>query len=202
MLGKLHISTFLPIFLANVQYAIIKRSFSASLPIMKDNLQLTKTHIGLISANFSLSYGLSKLCGGMMSDIFDPRLLFELGLLGGSLVNILIAVVVVPSSYSSTTILSFFWMMNGILQGVGGPSLTKLVVVQFDRSIIGTVWSAITFGNNLGYLISPLVLLPTLVVGWQGPFLAAGLLGLLIYIYMIISRFYLSHSTLSNQATL
>ena len=43
----------------------------------------------MISTKFSLSYGISKLVGGVLSDVVSPKSLYVTGLMLGSAVSVL-----------------------------------------------------------------------------------------------------------------
>eukprot|EP01035_Chromulina_nebulosa_P026762 gene26762-35077_t len=168
---------------AQVLYAMIKKTLSVSSPYLIQSKYLSKMEYGMISTKFSLSYGISKLVGGVLSDFLSPKSLYITGLMLGSAVNLIIAVAAPMSSSETTRSYSLFsidnlWSLNGMAQGIGGPALNKLLVVSFDSASRGSMLSIFTFASNVGYLISPLVLLPLSIVHWQLPFLVCGSLGL------------------------
>ena len=102
------------------------------------------------------------MVGGVLSDLAPPCDLFCIGLVLASLSNILFA--------CSSSLLSFAvaWALNGLVQGLGWPSLANYVVATFSESSLGFVWSTLMFGSNLGYMVAPFLLLPLLrSVGWR-----------------------------------
>jgi len=123
----------------NLFYSITKKSLSVALPLIKSSLLASNVDIGAISSKFSLSYGCSKLLGGVLSDIFPPSLLFNVGLFLGAALNIGILLV------SDAPSIGILWMLNGMGQGIGGPALSKLVVTHFPSSVSSSVWSYLTF---------------------------------------------------------
>lgn len=56
--------------------------------------------------------------------------------------------------------------LDYLLIGMGTPALTK-IVQTFSPSARGSVWSAITFAGNIGYMGSPFVMIPFLAFGWR-----------------------------------
>ena len=102
------------------------------------------------------------MIGGVLSDLAPPCDLFCLGLILASLSNILLA------CSSSLGAFSVAWALNGLVQGLGWPSLANYVVSTFSKNSLGFVWSTLMFGSNLGYMIAPFLLLPLLkTMGWR-----------------------------------
>lgn len=99
--------------LGNLFYSITKCSLSTSMPTIKSQLSASKVDIGNISSQFSLSYGVSKLVGGFLSDIFPAYLIFIIGLTLGSVVNLAVAHV------TTVRMIGMLWMLNGMGQGIG-----------------------------------------------------------------------------------
>lgn len=92
-------------------YSLLRKSLSVSVPLMRTSLNLTKTDVGNISTSFSITYGISKLVGGVVSDFLPADILFAAGLFLAALSNLLF------SFSTNTNVLCFLWSMNGIVQG-------------------------------------------------------------------------------------
>lgn len=93
-------------------YSLLRKSFSVSVPFMRSTLGLTKTDVGNIATSFSVSYGVSKFVGGVVSDFLPPDILFSVGLFLAGLSNLLF-------SYSTQTpVLCALWFLNGTVQGI------------------------------------------------------------------------------------
>lgn len=173
-------------------YSIIRKSFGIAMPAMLDTLKITKVDLGIMTTNFSVAYGISKLLGGILSDMYPPHILFLGGLLLGSVANILVA------SYTDVTSICALWFINGLVQGVGWASLTKLIAPPFfTEDMVGRYWSLVICGGNLGYLVAPLLFVPLVQFGWQAPFVSAGLLGLGVIATVILFTKQLSFRRLS-----
>jgi len=81
--------------------------------------------------------------------------------------------------------LDLAYIANACLALAGVPALSLVVLNHFHKSTTGTIWSSLTFTCNLGYLISPALLIPILDRhGWRGPFIACGIGGMLCCIAM------------------
>jgi len=123
------------LYLSNIWYAVTKKSLAASVPLMKKEIGFTNKNLGECSANFSILYGSFKLIGGVMTDIFSANALFSLGLLFGSIINL-----VIPFIHDAKYI-SYIWGFNGLLQGVGGPASSKIVLDNVPSNRKTTIWS-------------------------------------------------------------
>lgn len=116
--------------------SLLKKSFSVLQSfIVTDFPDFSKQELGAIASSFSIAYALSRLVGGVLSDIFPPIELFCIGLSLASLVHLLLPL--------SSSLLSFcsLWALNGIVQGLGWPSIAKYIISNFDKDSIGNIWS-------------------------------------------------------------
>lgn len=106
--------------------------------------------------------GVSRIIGGVLSDLVPPCDLFCIGLVLASLSNVAFA-------YSSSlSHFSLSWGVNGLVQGMGWPSLANYVIARFNKQSLGLIWSVLMFGSNLGYMVAPFVLLPLVkTFGWR-----------------------------------
>lgn len=119
---------------------------------MKDSLGLSNKDFGDFSAGFSMGYGIFKLIGGVMTDFVCAHFLFSCGLLAASLLNFafpFVASLLLDETNSANPdrdayligLIWTFWSLNGILQGVGGPALSKVVIQSVDPQKRSLIWS-------------------------------------------------------------
>eukprot|EP00598_Pedospumella_elongata_P000473 CAMPEP_0184976078 /NCGR_PEP_ID=MMETSP1098-20130426/7104_1 /TAXON_ID=89044 /ORGANISM="Spumella elongata, Strain CCAP 955/1" /LENGTH=287 /DNA_ID=CAMNT_0027498875 /DNA_START=56 /DNA_END=916 /DNA_ORIENTATION=+ len=168
------------LYVGNFFYSVSKRSLNVSFPLLKTQMGATNAHMGDMSSEFSFAYGVSKLLGGVLSDLFPSYALFTIGLYIGAIVNLCIA------GASSISSIGFLWMLNGLGQGPGGPALSRLVIEHWPAKSRASVWSSLTFACNLGYLLSTAAMTPYLVFGWQGPFVSVGIASLASSVLMSV----------------
>eukprot|EP00943_MAST-04B_sp_MAST-4B-sp1_P000711 g711.t1 len=93
--------------------------------------------------------------------------------------------------FSSLYGFCFLWFINGLAQGCGWPSLSKIMLDAFPTSIRGSVWGLLTMGGNLGQSISPLLLSYLYFqYGWQYAFIFPGVwaVGFAIISYFLIRK--------------
>jgi sugar phosphate permease len=132
--------------IGNFFYSVAKKSLPVSFSALKSSLKgATTKAVGNMYSQFALAYGLSKVLGGLLSDLLPPHILFIGGLGIGSLLNMLI------SYTSNVKSMKFYWTLNGFFQGAGGPALSKVVVRHLPPSYRASVWSYLTLvrPNNL-----------------------------------------------------
>eukprot|EP01041_Mallomonas_annulata_P013734 gene13734-29209_t len=161
----------------------LRKSFQLATPFIRKDLGFSKVDIGLMSSNFSIAYGLSKLLSGILSDFISPKAMFCSSLLLCSVVFFSF------SQVSTLSIICLCMFMNGLSLGLGPPSLAKLVMSNVSASNRGTVWSIISFAGNCSYMMSPFLLLQFLHHGWRFLFLCGGILNIIgaILAYCLIT---------------
>jgi sugar phosphate permease len=130
-------------------YSSIRRTLAISLPLLLQELSLSKSDIGIISSNFSIAYGFSKFLWSIACDTFNCKHLFIFGLISTSLLC-------VAFTFGTTVeYLSMIWFLNGCIQGIGWPALASIIFENFDVIHRGTAWSAAT---SVSFLTPPTTL--------------------------------------------
>jgi sugar phosphate permease len=126
--------------LAYLLYGMLRKTVPVTTSLLIENLSFSKTDIGLISATFGVGFGLSKLIGGFLCDIYSCRKILALGLYTASMMSILF--LLIQPDMKICYRLAWFW--HGFAQGVGWPSIASLIYDNFDVIGRGTVWSLIS----------------------------------------------------------
>jgi sugar phosphate permease len=75
-----------------VTYALLyfaRLNFSASLPLLSEELGYSKFTLGLIAGAFSISYALGQFIHGRLVDKYGPKRIILIGLLLSALMNVL-----------------------------------------------------------------------------------------------------------------
>lgn len=124
-------------------------------------LPITTVEIGAFSAAFSVGYGCFKFFGGILVDWFGRKekengsegraanVLFVMGLLAGSVMNLFVPALarMFANSVDSKHLLLYgiqsCWFVNGAMQGVGGPALSKLVIQSIPAARRSEVWASL-----------------------------------------------------------
>jgi sugar phosphate permease len=103
------------------------------IPLIREDLGLSYTQIGLITASFYGLYTFTQLPAGYLGDRLGPRRVITLGGLISSLSNLIF------SQLGSLPLLAGFHALNGVGQGGGWAPSVKLLVNWFPREKLGTI---------------------------------------------------------------
>lgn len=114
-------TVYISLFIGYSAYYFVRKSYTFAKPSLIRDLNFQKSHMGMISSGFSVTYGLSKFVGGVLADRMSARTQFTVGLLMTGVLNILIGF------SSSLWLFAVLWSANGLLQGCGWPPCTKLL---------------------------------------------------------------------------
>lgn len=145
------IRTFYSIYLGYALFYFTRKSFTFAMPAMITELGMSKADLGFLGTILYVSYGLSKFGSGILSDKANPRYVMGIGLILTGLCNLFFGM------SSSLLFFAIFWGLNGVFQGWGWPSCTKLLMHWYSRSERGRWWSLHSTSHNLGGALIPLI---------------------------------------------
>lgn len=152
-------------------FYIIRQNFSIAVPQMLDEFGYTKTQIGWIFSAFSIVYGFSKFINGAISDKSNARYFMVLGLLGAAILNIMMGFT------QSIVIIGVLYAMNGWVQSMGWPPITRLLTHWYGPKELGTKWGICNSSHQIGSIIilngGALLLLH---YSWRSVFLIPGII--------------------------
>lgn len=149
--GNWRLRIFYSLFFGYVLFYCTRKSYSYAMPLMIEDLGLSKSDFGILGSIFYLTYGFSKFGTGILSDYCNPRYFMALGLILTGVLNIAFA------SSSSIFLFSLFWGFNGLFQGFGWPPITKLLTHWYHPQERGRWWSLISSSHNIGGGLIPLL---------------------------------------------
>jgi sugar phosphate permease len=109
-----------------------------------DQLQLSKTEIGIVLSLFSVTYALAKLINGPLCDRSNPRYFMAIGLAGAALVNIFFGL------SSSILFIAIFWILNGFFQSMGSPIGPKTIANWYSAKERGRYYGIWNTCHNVG----------------------------------------------------
>lgn len=143
------------------------------LPLIREDLQISFTQAGMLSAAATLSYGLGQIPAGYLSDRFGPRRLFFIGLAGWSALSLAFGLIHV------------FWlaMLTQLIAGafralLFAPGLA-LLASWFPPQRRATAMSLYMLGGFAGNIVFSLAApLLTAVYGWRAAFILFSALGI------------------------
>jgi sugar phosphate permease len=154
------------------------------IPLMREDLGLSYTQIGLITAAFYGLYTFTQLPAGYLGDRLGPRWVITTGGLISSLSNL------VFSQLSSLPLLMGFHALNGVGQGGGWSPSVRLLVNWFPREKLGTVLglysTCVSVFTIVAYLLSGYL---GQHFGWRLSFIVPGLvLASFCFFYWMVVR--------------
>lgn len=153
---------FCSIYIGYVLYYLTRRTYSCVMPFLIEDLGCEKSHLGLLSSVFAITYGVSKFLSGGMADRCNPRYFMSVGLILTGVMNIFFGL------SSSITILAIFWGLNGWFQGWGAPPCARLLTYWFSQKERGSWWGIWNTSHSLGgFLIPFIVVYCANFLGWR-----------------------------------
>jgi phosphoglycerate transporter family protein len=130
-----------------VGYALfyfVRKNLSVAMPVMEEQLGITKSSLGLFLTLHGLIYGLSKFGNGVVGDRANARTFLVTGLVLSALCNVAFGL--------STGVIAFglIWMANGWFQGMGFPPCARLMTHWFPPRRLATVMSVWNISHSVG----------------------------------------------------
>jgi OPA family glycerol-3-phosphate transporter-like MFS transporter/OPA family sugar phosphate sensor protein UhpC-like MFS transporter len=138
-------------------FYFVRKNLSVAMPIIGEQLGISKAMLGLILTVHEVVYGISKFVNGMVADRANARILMSMALLVSAVLNICFGL------SSAALFFGIFWMLNGLFQGMGYPPCARLLTHWFGPKELATkmsIWNAShSIGGGAivilcGYLIS------------------------------------------------
>lgn len=168
---------FAGIVLGYSMFYLTRLSLTYAAPVMVADplLGLDITQIGAMTSIFPIAYGMSKFLSGVLGARTSPTLLLAGGLMATALMN---------GAFGFGTTLAWFctfWGLNGMLQGLGGPSCARILTSWFATSERGTYWGMWNIAHNLGGFAAPVFAgSMAKTFGWKWGMWAPALAGLVM----------------------
>jgi OPA family glycerol-3-phosphate transporter-like MFS transporter/OPA family sugar phosphate sensor protein UhpC-like MFS transporter len=125
-------------------FYFVRKNLSIAMPVMQQQLGLSKSSLGLILTLHGLVYGVSKFGGGIAADRANARVFMAVALAASALVNICFGL------SASLVFFGLFWMLNGLFQGMGYPPCARLLTHWFSPGELATKMSLWNASHSLG----------------------------------------------------
>jgi len=139
------------------------------------------TELGYALTAFNVTTALCQTPAGFLADRIGPRLVLIAGLILGA--ACLVVVGLVPSFWLLVAMFALMGVSNGVYHPANYAILSQLV----SRERAAQAFSLHIFAGFLGTAVAPAsMLLLQRALGWQGAFLAASVLGLLVALAMVL----------------
>ena len=147
------------LFIGYVFFYFTRKSYTFAMPILLQDLHYSNSDLGIIGTVLYISYGISKLVSGILSDKANPRYFMSIGLILTGVFNISFGL------SSSIWFFIIFWGLNGWFQGWGWPPITKQLTHWSSKKERGLWWSICSSSHNVGGTIIP-ILITYCAQGW------------------------------------
>jgi ACS family D-galactonate transporter-like MFS transporter len=170
------------ILLATILNFVNRSSLGIVAPYMSKDIVLDKMQMGQIFAVFSLAYSLALVPGGIVVDIFGPRIVYVVSLIGWSIATM------------TQGIAHGFGMLFGSRLAIGAleapafPANARAVAMWFPTGERGSATSIYVMGQYIGTpLVTGLLLWITTSFGWRAVFYSTGVAGIVLGIIVYLA---------------
>jgi MFS transporter, ACS family, D-galactonate transporter len=153
---------------------IDRSNLSIAAPLLKDELHLTASQLGILLSAFFWTYAGCQLASGWLVDRFDVKWVFAAGFF---LWSVATAVTGLLHTFAALLVVR---VMLGVGESVAYPSYSKIIAGHFPESGRGFANAMVSAGLYLGPAVGLLIGGPLIVqLGWRPFFIFLGLGSLL-----------------------
>ena len=157
-------------------------NISVAAPLLRKEMGLTATELGLIFSAFAYPYAAMQIFGGWLSDKFGPRLVL-------AILSIIWAVATIMTGFAwGLTSLMVFRLLLGIGEGGAFPSATRAMTHWFPAGERGFAQGIThSFARLGGAVTPPIVLAIVAMSGWRESFFVLGAMSLVwtvLYVWL------------------
>lgn len=129
---------------------------------MFDNSKDAEPFLGILDGAFLISYAVGLYISGIIGDRLNMRLVLSFGMVSSGLSVFIFGTLFEWIGYYNKYVYVVVWILNGLLQSTGWPTVVAVMGNWFGRSSRGLVlglWSACaSVGNIIGALLASAVL--------------------------------------------
>jgi len=146
------------LWLTYASFYLCRLNFSAAIPLIQRDFDLTNIETGRIMGALLIAYGIGQFVNGALADRFGVRVVVFLGMMGSVLANVMFGFA------GGVAAMVALWSLNGYFQSVGWPGVIRVSAHWFPSEsrgrMLGLLATSYQFGNIASWLIS------SLLVGW------------------------------------
>jgi MFS family permease len=155
-------------------YFVDRVSISTAAPLIKADLKISNTQLGLAFSAFAIPYALFQLIGGWIGDKLGPRLTLAIccAIVGIS--------IVLTGAVTGIASLFLLRLALGFGEGAGFPTATRAMASWTPRGSWGFAQGLVHSFGRIGNAVTPPIMAGLLVfVTWRGSFVILGAASLL-----------------------
>ena len=150
-----------------------RKSFSASLQPIMDDLGVARTALGLALTGSFVTYGIGQVVSGFLGDKLGPRVMIAIGLCGSGIVNLALTIASTP------LMMGILLCINGFLQSMIWPPLVRAMSENFSLSFYSHGTRVVLTASACATAVTyALVSLCTKYLTWQSVFFFTSALGI------------------------
>jgi sugar phosphate permease len=128
-------------------FYFVRKNLGIAMPLLGQQLGITKEQLGLFLTLHGLLYGVSKFLNGFLADRANARVFMAVPLAASALLNVFFGF------SSSVAAFGILWMLNGWFQGMGLPPCARLIANWFPPNQLATKFSIWNSSHNLGSIL-------------------------------------------------
>ncbi len=179
-------------------FYFVRKNLSVAMPMMEEDLGITKVSLGLFLTLHGILYGVSKFVNGFLGDRSNARVFMVTGLVICALLNVAFAASALFTTGATSALFGFsaaawsfglIWMFNGWFQGMGFPPCARLLTHWFPPKILATRMSLWNISHSVG--AAGVVALGGLLVasgfGWRSMFYVPAIIAMGVAVYLWMS---------------
>jgi FSR family fosmidomycin resistance protein-like MFS transporter len=151
------------------------------MPFIRDEFALDYTQIGWMLSAYNLSYGLSHIPAGWLSDRLNPRLMITIGISGVAIFAMLTGVA------PTYLIMVIFAILLGVAGGGYHPASSPLVAASVDKKNQGRALGLHQIGGTASFFLTPLIIVAIAgALGWRGAVITMSIPAFIIGIVLFV----------------
>ncbi len=153
--------------------------------MIRTDLDLSYTQVGVVLSAFAITSGISQLPAGWLADRFGPRVIVAMGVSGVAIAGLLIGL---SPSYMSLIV---FVVLAAILGGGYHPASVSAISVSIPPEQRGRALGLHAVGGGSSFWVVPLLAAPIAAAwGWRGAYITLSIPAIIlgIVLYILIGR--------------
>lgn len=127
----------------------VRDDFKAAQPLLKTQLHMTTTDLGLIGTAFSLAYGIGKIIVGYIVTDKDNKKAASIMLMGASIIVACFGFLLTFNHIALGWLLAF-WAINGLFQCGAGPCCSGVIMNWTTKKNYGRYYGIWSASHNIG----------------------------------------------------
>src|SRR5208283_495276 len=128
-------------------FYFVRKNLGIAMPLMGQQLRITKEQLGLFLTLHGLLYGVSKFLNGFLADRANACVFMAVPLAASALLNVFFGF------SSAVAAFGILWMLNGWFQGMGFPPCARLMANWFPPKQLATKFSIWNLSHNIGSIL-------------------------------------------------